>query len=302
MASKLYRALHEPLYIPWCLWHKISPLIKSDEFYLKMDYFLALGKKLNLDNPKTFNEKLQWLKVNDKRAEYSVMVDKYEVKEYVKNLIGEKHVIPTLAVWDNPEEIDVSALPNQFVLKCTHDSGCVILCHNKKDFDLESAKKRLKRQMAKDFYLEHREYPYKNVKHRVIAEELLVDESGTELKDYKFFCFNGKCKMLFIVSGRPTHTKLDFLDTHFNLLPFERGYPRSGKLPYKPSSFEKMIEFSEKLSKDIPFVRVDFYDVNGVPYFGELTFFPGSGCEPFKPEEWDYKIGEWLKLPACKSY
>ena len=300
MASKLYRALHEPFYIPWCLWHKISPIIKDDEFYLKVDYFLSLGKRLNLKNPTTFNEKLQWLKLHDKRNEYTQMVDKYAVKQYVKASIGEEYVIPTLKVWENPDDIDITQLPNQFVLKCTHDSGCVIFCRDKSSFDLEKAKKRLAKQLKKEFYLEHREYPYKNVKPRIIAEELLVDESGIELKDYKFFCFNGKCRMLFVISGRPDHTRLDFLDTDFNLLPFERGYPQSGKIPHKPRSFAKMIELSEKLSRDIPFVRVDFYEVNNSPLFGELTFFPGSGCEPFKPEDWDTIVGEWLVLPNEK--
>lgn len=299
MASKIYRALHEPLYVPWCLWHKLSPLVKNDEFYLKIDYLLSIGRVLDLRNPKTFNEKLQWLKLNDKREEYTKMVDKYEAKEYVKSIIGEEYIIPTLAVWSDPADIDISSLPDEFVLKCTHDSGCVIICHDKKTFDLQAAKAVLASRMKKEFYLEHREYPYKNVVPRIIAEEYKTDESGVELKDYKFFCFNGNAKMLFVVSGRP-HPKLDFLDLDYNVLPFDRGYKRSGTTPYKPSSFNEMIRLSNILSKDIPFVRVDWYDINGKPYFGEMTFFPGSGCEPFYPEEWDYIVGDWLSLPIDK--
>lgn len=300
MASKLYRVFHEPLYLPWCLWHKLSPLIKDDTFYLKIDYLLSVGHKLKLENPKTFNEKLQWLKLHDRRPEYTKMVDKYEAKEYVRSILGDEYIIPTLALWNKVEDIDISQLPNEFVLKCTHDSGCVLICKDKETFDIKAARKKLSKRMKKEFFLEHREWPYKNVKPRIIAEQYMVDESGTELKDYKFFCFNGKPRMLFVLSGRTNQIKLDFLDLEYNLLPFERGYKCSGNTPYKPESFAQMIKLAEQLSKNIPFVRVDFYDICGKPYFGELTFYPGSGCERFEPEEWDYKVGGWLELPINK--
>ena len=300
MASKLYKALHNPLYVPWCLWHKISPLIKDDEFYLKVDYYLAMKKKLNLDNPQTFNEKLQWMKLHDKHPEYTMMVDKYEAKEYVRGILGDEYIIPTLALWDRPEDIDFNILPNEFVLKCTHDSGCVIICKDKCSFDVEAARRKLASRLRKEFYLEHREYPYRDVKPRIIAEKYMVDESGSELKDYKFFCFNGEPKMMFVASGRPYNTRIDFYDENFELLPFTRGYPRSDKPMAKPASFEEMKSLAKRLSEKMPFVRVDFYDINGCVYFGELTFFPASGNERFEPEEWDYKVGGWFKLPSIK--
>lgn len=300
MASKLYRVFHEPLYLPWCLWHKLSPLIKDDTFYLKIDYLLSVGHKLKLENPKTFNEKLQWLKLHDRRPEYTKMVDKYEAKEYVRSILGDEYIIPTLALWNKVEDIDISQLPNEFVLKCTHDSGCVLICKDKETFDIKAARKKLSKRMKKEFFLEHREWPYKNVKPRIIAEQYMVDESGTELKDYKFFCFNGTPKMLLVVSERSNDAHYDFLDLNYRLLPFERGHKNSRKTPDKPVSFDKMLRLAERLSRNIPFVRVDFYEINSKPYFGELTFYPASGCGRFEPEYWDYKVGSWLELPINK--
>lgn len=272
----------------------------SDKAYVSKKYSCLMGKKLNLDNPKTYNEKLQWLKLYDRKPIYTTMVDKYEVKKYVADKIGEEYIIPTLGVWDNFEDIDFDALPNQFVLKCTHDSGGLCICKDKSTFDIEAAKEKINKSLRKNYYYSGREWPYKDVKPRIIAEQYMEDTKTAELRDYKFFTFNGEAKMLFIASERQKQgeeTKFDFFDMEFNHLPFTNGHPNAEVLPQKPECFEEMRALSEKLSAGIPHLRVDFYEVNGKIYFGELTFFHWSGMVPFDPEEWDYKIGSWLKLP-----
>jgi hypothetical protein len=215
----------------------------------------------------------------------------------VRNILGDEYIIPTLGVWNSFDEIDFDKLPNQFVLKTTHDSGGVVVCPDKSKLDIAKAKKKLEKSLNNNFFYEHREYPYKNVKPRIIAEKFMVDESGTELKDYKFFCFNGKCKMLFIATDRPVDTRFDFYDTQFKHLPFKQGHPLASKEIKKPKGFEKMVEIAEKLGKGFPHVRVDLYDINGQIYFGELTFFHFSGNVPFEPDIWDRTIGDWLELP-----
>lgn len=276
---------------------KLPWLKNDDKTFIKWDYYFGMGEFPNLDNPQRFNEKLQWLKLHDKHSEYTRMVDKYEAKEYVKEILGEEYIIPTLGVWERFEDIDFDSLPNQFVLKCTHDSGGLVICPDKSKLDIEKARKKITKRLKRNQFWKHREYPYKDVKPRIIAEQFMVDESGTELKDYKFFCFNGKCKMLFIATDRPFDTRFDFYDTEFNHLPFIQGHPHATKEIKKPRGFEEMIRLAEVLSKGIPQVRVDFYDINGKIYFGELTFFHYSGNVRFQPDEWDYKIGEWLDLP-----
>lgn len=275
----------------------------SDEKYLKLIYWINLGKKLNLENPQTYNEKLQWLKLNDRKDIYTEMVDKYLVKDYVAKIIGEEYIIPTLGVWDSFDEIDFESLPEQFVLKCTHDSGGLIICTDKNGLNKVKAKDKLEKCLKVDYYKRFREWPYKNVKPRIIAEKYMVDESGTELKDYKFFCFDGKVKAMFIATDRSnpnTETKFDFFDREFDHLPFINGHPNADKEIKKPGSFEKMVELAEKLSVGIPQARIDFYDIYGKVYFGEITFFHWSGMKPFKPEEWDYTFGSWIKLPECE--
>ncbi len=270
-----------------------------DETYLKLMYRARLGKKLNLKNPRTFNEKLQWLKLYDRKPEYTTMVDKHEVKKYVADIIGEQYIIPTLGVWDSFDDIDFDSLPNQFVLKCTHDSGGLVICKDKRSFDIKSAKEKIEKSFGENYYYHGREWPYKNVKPRIIAEEYMEDSETSELRDYKFCCFNGKVKCSFVCSDRFSDDGLHvtFFDNEWNVMPFERCYPsRREGLP-KPANYDKMIDLAERLSEKMPFVRVDFYDVNNKIYFGELTFFPGSGFEKFDPEEWDLKLGEWIKIP-----
>lgn len=269
----------------------------DDDTYLKLIYWQKIGKKLNLKNPTTFNEKLQWLKLHDHNAEYIKLVDKYEVKKIVKEIIGEEYIIPTLGVWENFEDIDFNQLPNQFVLKCTHDSGGIVICKNKSEFDLEYARKKINKSLNRNYYYHGREWPYKNVKPRIIAEQYMEETGEKELKDYKFMTFSGKVKCSFVCSERNTEgLKVDFFDLNWKRMPFTRHYPNSNKYIEKPKNYDLMIKLSEKLAGNIPFVRVDFYEINGKIYFGEMTFYPGSGLEEFSPEEWDKKIGDMIDL------
>lgn len=294
--SKLLQKLKVPLY-------KICGiLIKDDATFLRIKYRLKVGKKLNLNNPHSYNEKLQWLKINYRRPEYTTMVDKYLAKEYVAEIIGKEYIIPTLGVWDKFEDINFEKLPDQFVLKCTHDSGGLVICKDKSKLDIKSAKKIINRSLRINFYLEGREYPYKNVKPRIIAEKYLVDESGTELKDYKFFCFNGKAKCIQLDFGRYSDHKRNLYSLDWTPLHFSFGYPSDYSVIFnRPQNLEQMIKIAEKLSEGIPHIRVDLYNINGEIYFGELTFFHGSGLEKFDPEDWGEKFGSWLALPMNKE-
>lgn len=278
---------------------RIAPII-PDKLYLKMLYFATMGKILNLDNPVSFSEKLQWLKLYDRNPNYTKMVDKIEAKKYVASIIGNNYIIPTIAEYNSVEEINWESLPDQFVLKCTHDSGGIVVCSNKSELDIESSINKLRNSLKKSYYPQNREWPYKNVKPRLICEKYMVDESGYELKDYKWFCFNGEVKALFIATDRNNpneETKFDFFDADFNHLPFTNGHPNSKRKIKKPKGFKKMKELASILSKGFPHLRVDFYDINGKIYFGELTFFHWSGLMPFYPDKWDYKFGSWIKLP-----
>lgn len=273
----------------------------DDEAYLKRKYKACMGKELNLASPQTFNEKLQWLKLHDRKPEYTMMVDKYAVRKYIADTIGEEYLIPLLGVWDNPDDIDFDALPNQFVLKCNHDSGLgMCICKDKSKIDIDKIKAELRKGLQQDYYLTGREWPYKNVKRRIIAEKYMTTLGMDDLPDYKIHCFNGEPKFILYCSERfsKTGTKEDFLDTNWSKLPFKRPDLKcSDKILKKPSRLNEMLELAKILSRNIPFLRCDFYEIKGNVYFGELTFFPASGLEAFEPEEWDYKLGSWLKLP-----
>lgn len=277
-----------------------TAVIWPSELYLKIVFYLRMGYKLNLNNPRSYSEKLQWLKLHNQRPEYTQMVDKVAAKEYVASIIGNEHIIPTIAVYDSVEDIIWEDLPAQFVLKCSHDSGGIVICKDKEKLDIEKAIKKLARGLKQSYYQVNREYPYKDVPRKIICEEYREDESGYELKDYKWFCFDGKPQALFIASDRGSQTeetKFDFFDMDFNHLPFRNGHPNSAHEIKKPIGFEKMKELAAKLSQGIPQVRIDFYDINGHIYFGEITFFHWSGMMPFEPKEWDYTFGEWINLP-----
>ena len=288
--------IYLPLYIltrgPW------SKFI-SDKAYLKMRYRLSFRRKLDLKNPRRYNEKLQWMKLYDRKPIYTTMVDKYEAKQYVANIIGDKYIIPTLGVWERFEDIDFTKLPNQFVLKCTHDSGGLVICKDKSALDISSAKSILNHCLKQNYYLTGREWPYKNVKPRIIAEQFMEDESTSELRDYKFFCFNGVVKALFIATDRQKadeETKFDFFDSDFNHLDILNGHPNADIIPQKPKCYEEMKELAGRLSTGFRHLRVDFYEVNGRVYFGELTFTHWSGMVPFQPDEWDFTFGDWIKI------
>ena len=299
MITKIKRAIMHPSHLALFLLHKTARLW-PDKLYLRLKFRLVMGQKLDLKNPKTFNEKLQWLKLYNRRPEYTMMVDKYAVKQYVADKIGDEYIIPTLGVWDSVESIDWDSLPNQFVLKTTHGGGgCgVVICKDKSTFDIETAKQKLQKSLDSDIYLNFREWPYKDVPKRIIAEQYMADESGIELKDYKFFCFNGRVQCFKVDFDRFISHKANYYDREGSLLPFgEKVFPPDFDRVFdKPKNFDSMISLAERLSEDVPFVRVDFYNSNGNIYFGEITFFPAAGMGKFEPEDWDEKLGEWINL------
>jgi len=271
----------------------------SDEKYLKFIYKIRIGKKLNLNNPKTFNEKLQWLKIHDRNPEYTKMVDKYEAKKYVSEIIGKNYIIPTIGVYERFEDIKFEELPQKFVIKCTHNSGGVVVVNDKNCINRKKLQKKFKNLLKQNFFYVSREYPYKNVKPKIIIEENIQPENETsQINDYKLMCFNGKVKCSFVCSNRNTTSGLcvNFYDKNWNPMPFERHYKKNPIEIPKPNQYDKMVELAEKLSKNIPFVRVDFYIVKNKIFFGELTFYPGGGVEEFTPDVWDLKIGEWIDL------
>lgn len=299
MSRSIKKFIKNPLLLFLTLGHREMLNWINDETYLKIAYRIKMGKKLNLDSPVTFNEKLQWLKLYDRRPEYTTMVDKYEVKKWVSAKIGEEYIIPTLGVWDKFDDINFNKLPEQFVLKCTHDSGGLVICKDKRKFDQQKARKKIETCLKHNFFWGQREWPYKNVKPRIIAEPYMEDADTKDLRDYKIFTFNGQVKALFIATDRESkeETKSDFFDANFRHLAFTNGHPNANVQPKKPKTFEKMKELAAQLSKGIPQVRVDFYEVNGKIYFGEMTFFHWSGMVPFNPEKWDRIFGEWIELP-----
>lgn len=269
----------------------------DDVQFLRRLYKSIMGRTLDLENPQTFNEKLQWLKLYDRKPEYTRMVDKYRVREYIAQTIGEEYLIPLLGVWEDPEDIDFDALPDQFVLKCNHNSGLgMCICKDKSKLDIKKVKRELKKGLKQDYYLTGREWPYKDVPRRIIAEKYMVDESGTELKDFKVLCFAGKAKMIQVHKGRFGYHTQDFYDTAWNKMDIYQMCAQSEVLMDKPMFLGQMLELSEQLSADIPQLRVDWYGINGKLYFGELTFFDASGFSCFEPEEWDYTFGEWIDL------
>lgn len=275
----------------------------SDEKYLKMLFHLFMGYKLDLNNPESYSEKLMWLKLYDHNPDYTKLVDKYAVKEIVAQKIGDQYVIPTLGIWERPEDIDWESLPNRFVLKTTHGGGNtgVVICKDKSSFDREKAVRKLGESLKQDIYRTLREWPYKNVPRRIIAEKY-IDSGNNDLPDYKFFCFDGEVKALFIGTERGSgDVKFDYFDADFNHLDLVQVHPMSGKEIPKPDCFEEMKEVARKLSKGIPHVRIDLYEANGHVYFGEYTFYHHGGCTPFHPQEWDYTFGSWIKLPLKRS-
>lgn len=300
MLKKIKAFIEEPMYFI------TSPAAKGylnwipDAIYLKILYRLIMREKCDLKNPVKYNEKLQWLKVHDRKPEYSRMVDKYEVRFYVAETIGEKYIVPFYGVYDSYEQIDFDKLPRQFVLKCTHDSGSVEICKDKSGFDIEKARMRLTNAMKKNYYNTYREWPYKNVKPRIVAEKFLVDESGDDLKDYKILCFEGKAKFIELHENRfvkgKQHTQT-FYDRDWNKLDIiQEGYMPAEEVKEKPYKLNEMLELSEKIAKNMHHVRIDWYLIGDKIYFGEITFFDGSGFVKFLNKKDDEFFGKLIEL------
>lgn len=269
-----------------------------DRPYLKLFYLAETGKKLNLNKPITFNEKIQWLKLYERKPEYSIYVDKYAVRSYIAKTIGDTYLIPLLGVYNSVEEINWDLLPNKFVLKCTHSSGANIICTDKNKLDIQASKMKLNKWMKRSWYWFGREWSYKKVKSRIICEEYMVDESGTELKDYKIFCFSGVPKMIQVDFNRFVEHKRNLYDIEWNYINASIQYPNDPRVKIKkPDRLKTMLELAKILSKDCSHVRVDFYLINEQMYFGELTFYHGSGYEKFDPESLGIEMGNWIKLP-----
>lgn len=284
------------------LFRKLSRLI-PDRIYLQIVYFKHFRRFINFNNPKTFNEKIQWLKLNYRNEEYTKLVDKYRVKQYITKLIWEEYVIPTLGVWNNVDDIDFKSLPEKFVLKCNNDSGGIVICKNKKDFDEAKAKSFLKERLKNNGYWYGREWPYKNVKPCIIAEKYMEDSISKDIKDYKFFCFNGSMEFFDIDIDRFIEHRANYYDRNGNFLPFGKTYcpPDYTKKIEMPKNLDKMIELAETISHNTVLSRIDFYEIDGQVYFGEITFYPGSGFSPFTDEKWDYKLGDMIDLPNIKK-
>lgn len=303
MSRTVKDILKNPLLLFMTLGHRELLNWMKDETYLKIAFRASMGKKLNLEEPQTYSEKLQWLKLYNRNPIYTKWVDKYEAKKLAAAIIGEEYIIPTIGCWEHFDDIDFDLLPAQFVLKCTHDSGGLVICKDKGKLDKMSAKKKIETCLKHSFYWGLREWPYKDIKPRIIAEPYMEDEKTKELRDYKFFCFDGEVKALFVATerGGQEETKFDFFDSEYQHLPFLNGHPNAPITPEKPGCFEEMKVLAGKLSKGFPEVRVDLYECNGKVYFGEMTFFHWSGLMPYEPEEWDYKFGSWIKLPEKKT-
>ena len=282
---------------------KLSRIL-PDKLYIQLAYFWRMKKFPNLRNPKTFNEKLQWLKLYDRKPEYAQMVDKYEAKRYVAEKIGEEYIIPALGVWEKFEEIDFDALPDQFVLKCTHDSGGLVICKDKQTLNKKEAEEKINNSLKENYYYHSREWPYKNVKPRIIAEKYIEDhkKKGRNLDVYKIFCFGGKPMIIQAIQNDKTKEEtIDYYDTNWNCLRLRQNYPNSTTPLDKPPQLQRILEIAGALSQGHSFLRVDLYDVDDKIWFSELTFYSDSGMAKFEPKEWDYRLGQWLILPKPKG-
>lgn len=284
---------------------RVFRCILNDKIFIKILYYLYMGRRLNLDDPKTMNEKLQWLKLYDRKPIYHIMVDKILAKGYYGNLIGREHIVQTIAVWDSVEDIDFNSLPNKFVLKTNHSGGNmgVVVCHEKAKLDIDNTKKRLRKSLKLDIYKLFAEWPYKGIKKQIFAEEL-IGQDGEELVDYKFYCFNGYVDAVLVCMDRQIgDPKFYFFDKKWNLKRYNkrgRMAPEGFTIP-KPENMDKMFELAETISKGIPHLRVDLYNVNGKIYFGEATFFTASGFDTNRLPDADLYFGSLIKLPVVND-
>ncbi len=298
MFKKITKALTKPYLVLSIILNLRLFRLLPDKIYLKIKYKLVIGKKLNLQHPITFNEKIQWLKLYDRNPIYTKLVDKYEVRKYIEDVIGEEYLIPMIGFYDSFREIDFNALPNQFVIKPNHTSGNVFICKDKSKINLNKLKKEVNRWLKRRYFWIHREWPYKNVKPKLVCEKYMVDESNVELKDYKIHCFDGVPKMIQVDFGRFSNHRRNLYDIEWNYIDASILYPQDPNTEIKkPTNLGKMIEISSILSKSFPYVRVDLYVIESNIYFGELTFHHGAGYEKFTPNDLGNKMGDWIKLP-----
>lgn len=302
MSNLLKKSIKKPYLILPVLWQKCSKIIKSDELYLRVLYRLYHGKRLDLEHPKTFTEKLQWLKLHNTSELCTQLVDKYGVREFIKDTIGDDYLIPLLGVWKHFDEIDFDMLPNKFVLKTNHGSGGVIICKDKAKLNKESAKMVLENSLKENYFWKGREYPYKNVPPRIIAEKYMEDNDGNPPVDYKLFCFDGEPQVLFFASERFNEKglppKFDYYDMDLKHLPVRsKGHENAKDTLKMFPQFEDMKQLSRVLSKGFAHVRVDFYLIDNKIFFGEMTFHHDGGLVPFVPDEWDKRFGDMIKLP-----
>lgn len=278
---------------------RVIRLLIPAKLFIKFEYKLYMGKNLNIENPKTFNEKLQWLKLYDQNPLYTKLADKYEVRQYVREKIGEQYLVPLIGVYDSVEDIPFNELPGQYVLKCTHDSGTAIIKNAANKMSDNDIKYKLKKAIKRDYYYEHREWGYKHIKPRIICEQLIKTQDNNPPRDYKIFCFDGEPKFLFVASDRGSGTKFDFFDMNWNKYPLMQHYPNSNYDIHKPKKWKDMVDCARKLSQGFTHVRVDFYiDIEDKVFFGEMTFCHMGAFERFEPEEYDEYFGRFIKLPG----
>jgi len=274
-----------------------------DKLYLRLFYFATTGRMIHYRNPKGYNEKLQWLKIYDRHPEHSKLVDKLAVREHIAEVLGEEYLFPLLGYWKSFDEIDFSQLPDQFVLKCTHDSGSTKVIRDKTALgkqEIDALKEHFDRRLSHDFFYAGREFPYKGVPRFILAEQLMTYDDAPEksIEEFKFFCFNGEPQMTLVVTYHPTGLKYDFYDMEFNHLDVFNLHPNSDAPIEKPARFEEMRQIAAKLSQGMRFVRIDLYELNKRIYFGEYTFYHGGGFQLFHPEKWERQMGEWLDLDS----
>lgn len=297
--QRLWGAIPE---IPWIIYSRMAHAellnFVPDELHLKICYRLAIHKKLDLENPKGFTDKLQWLKLYNRNPEHTRLVDKCAVKPWIAEKIGQQYVIPTLGEWENFDDINFDALPDQFVLKCNHDSGGLVICKDKSKLDIAAARKKINKSLKRNFYSWGREWPYKNIPRKILCEKYMDEGTGEALTDYKVLCFGGKPKLFEMHNGRFTdHHTQDFYDTEWNLTEYHQVGDQYSTVPMeRPACLEEMLELSEKLAEGLPQVRVDWYYIQGQVYFGEITLFDGSGLDPFE-KNYDEVFGSWIPLP-----
>ncbi len=290
---------------PWTLGLKLverSYWLWSDATYLRLYYFFSMHKTLSLKNPETFSEKLQWLKLYNRREEYSLMVDKNTVKDYVASIIGHEYINPTIEIYDSVESMCLENLPQKFVIKTTHGGGSsgVFICKDKQQLDISKLKSNLVHAMSQDSFRKFKEWPYKNVQKKILVERYIEHEG--DLVDYKFFCFNGRAEYCQVITGREKDMCVDFFDRSWKHQDFHEPaeYPFSSSPLICPNNYQKMIELAESLAVNMPFVRIDFYDVDDKIIFGEITFYPTAGFGRFQPEDWNKKLGDMIQLPSMQ--